>query len=80
MTPSLKTILSAVGVAALLASPALAKTQRHQQAAPALTSVPTDAQASIGPNAAAVTVYSPDVRVPAQPITGVNPDFQLTFE
>jgi hypothetical protein len=34
MTSNLKMILSAVGVAALLASPAMAKPVRHQHAAP----------------------------------------------
>ena len=80
MASNLKIILSAVSVAALLASPAAAKTQRHQQTAPALVNVPADARASFAPNASVVTVYSPDVRVQAYPMHGVNPDFQLGSE
>jgi len=74
MTSNLKVILSAVGVAALLASPAMAKTQRHLHIAPA------DAHASANPNTPAVTVYSPDVKVQAYPTNGLNPDFQLGSE
>ena len=40
MRTSLKVILSAAGVAALLASPAMAKTVRHQSAAPSTIYVP----------------------------------------
>ena len=74
---NLKAILSAVGVAALITPPVMAKTSRNQQAAPSLINVPVDAQASVRPNAAAVTVYSPDVKVQAHPISSLNPDFQL---
>jgi hypothetical protein len=78
MTLNFKTILSAVGVAALLASPAMAKTQRHQHKAPTMINVPADAQASVNPYAPAVTVYAPDLKVQAHPsINGLNPDFQL---
>jgi hypothetical protein len=80
MTSNLKVILSAVGVAALLASPALAKTQRHEQTAPSLANVPGDAHASANFNASAVTVYSPDVKVQAHPTSSLNPDFQLSTE
>ena len=80
MTSNLKFILSAVGVAALLASPAMAKTQRHPHAAPGAVNMPADAHASANPNTAAVTVYSPDVKVQAYPSNGLNPDFQLGSE
>jgi len=81
MTSNLKIILSAVGVAALLASPAMAKTQRHQQATPSLVNVPADARASVTPYATpAVTPYSPDVKVQAHPTSSLNPDFQLSTE
>jgi len=76
MTSNLKAILSAAGVAALLASPALAKTA-HQ---PSLTNVRADARASAGPNGPAVTVYAPDVKVQAYPTSSINPDFQLSTE
>jgi hypothetical protein len=80
MTSNLKIMLSAVGVAALLASPAMAKAQRHQQKAPSLINVPADAQASVRTNGPAITVYAPDVKVQAHPINGLNPDFQLGAE
>ena len=73
MTSNLKIILSAVSVAALLASPALAKTERHQAA----SSLPADARASATPYAALVTPYAPDLKVQANPTSSINPDFQL---
>jgi len=76
MTLNWKIVLSAAGVAALLASPATAK-ERTREMPPSLINVPADAQASIRPNGSAVTVYSPDVKVQAHPINGLNPDFQL---
>jgi hypothetical protein len=79
---NLKVILSAVGVAALLASPVMAKSHAHvQQAAPSIVNVPYDAHASVAPYrpAQAVTVYAPDVRLPAHE-NGLNPDFQLSHE
>src|SRR5712671_7074654 len=75
MRTNLRVILSAVGVAALLASPAMAKSHaRTDQAAP-----PYDAHASVAPYrpAQAVTVYAPDVRVQPHE-NGINPDFQLS--
>jgi hypothetical protein len=71
MTSNLKTILSAVGVAALLASPAMAKPERHHQAAP------VDAHALASPYAPAVTPYAPDLKLPAHLNGSLNPDFQL---
>ena len=79
MTLNLKTILSAVGVAALLASPAMAKNQKHQHKAQTTINVPADAQASVNPYAPVVTVYAPDVKAQAH-TTGLNPDFQLGAE
>ena len=43
MKTNLKTILSAIGVAALLASPAMAKTVRHHHY------IPSDARGSVAP-------------------------------
>ncbi len=78
MRTNLKVMLSAVGAAALLASPAMAKSH---QAAPSIASVPYDASASVAPrtSAQAVTVYAPDVRVQPHE-NGLNPDFQLSHE
>ena len=81
MTSNLKMILSAVGVAALVASPAMAKSHvRAQHVAP--TTLPADAHASVTPNAgrALVTPYSPDVRQLPHETAGPNPDFQLGSE
>jgi hypothetical protein len=83
MTSNLKVMLSALGVAALLASPAMAKSHaRTHRAAPSIVNVPYDARASVQPYASApvVTVYAPDL--PTQPHRngGLNPDFQLNHE
>jgi len=81
MTSNLKTVLSAVGVAALLASPALAKTERHHQAVRSLVNVPADARASASTyNPTVVTPYSPDVKVQLHSNGTLNPDFQLGGE
>jgi hypothetical protein len=80
MPLNVRVILWAIGVATLLASPTLAKIQRHQDTAPSLANVPGDAHASVSPNASAVTVYAPDVKVPAHPASSLNPDFQLGSE
>ena len=83
MRTNLKVILSAVGVAALLASPAMAKSHaRTHQAAPSIVNVPYDAHASAAPYAPAqaVTVYAPDVRVQPHENGRINPDFQLSHE
>jgi hypothetical protein len=47
MKANLKVILSGVCVAALLASPAIAKTARHHRAAPSTIYVPSDARGSV---------------------------------
>lgn len=80
MTSNLKVILSAVGVAALLASPAMAKTERHHQTTQSLDNVPADARASVGTYGQTVTVYGPDVKVPAHSNGSLSPDFQLGSE
>ena len=49
MKANLKVILSSVGVAALLASPATAKTVRHHKAPPSTIQIPTDARGSVAP-------------------------------
>jgi hypothetical protein len=83
MRTNLKVILSAVGVAALLASPAMAKSHaRTDQAAPSIVNLPYDAHGSVAryAPAQAVTVYAPDVRVQPHENGGINPDFQLSHE
>ena len=85
MNTNLKVLLSAVGVAALLASPAFAKPQhaRHH----ALTNVPADAQASTtyAPSDSHVVIVSPysaSTKSPAHDPSdsNFNPDFQLGGE
>ncbi len=74
-------ILSAVGVAALVTSPALAKPHvRTNHVAPA--AVPADAHAYVTPNAGhpLVTPYAPDVLQRPHETAGENPDFQLGSE
>ena len=71
---NVKVILSAVGVAALLASPTLAKTQ-HRNATPATAAVSAEAHTAAPP----VSPYGADVRQPAhRPVSGLNPDFQIS--
>jgi hypothetical protein len=80
MNSNLKVLLSAVGVVALVVSPALAKPRHHQDVTRTLAHVPSDAHAGVGayaPAPSAQTVYAPDVRVPAQSYE-LNPDFQLS--
>ena len=49
MRPRSKTILAAIGVAALLASSAMTKTVRYHHAAPSIVRTPSDAQRSVAP-------------------------------
>ncbi len=85
MTSNLKVILSAAGVAALLASPAMAGTARHHHAAP-LTSVPSDARGAavpyVGPYGRQPLVTPYGANLPEQPheTPGPAPDFQLGGE
>jgi len=74
MTRNAKTILYAVGIAAVLASPAMAKTN-HQT--PSQVNAGASAGQRAGYDAPAQTVYAPNVRVPAHN-NGLNPDFQLS--
>jgi hypothetical protein len=79
MTSNLKLIVSALGVAALLASPAMAKSQaRNHQAAPSIVNVPYGAGGSVQPYASAVTVYAPDLQLQAHRNSAISPDFQLS--
>jgi hypothetical protein len=72
MRTNLKAILSAAGVAALLASPAMAKTVRHHHVVPSSVYLPGNAQGSVGPYGYGVRVYAPSA-----PVTpGVTRDFQ----
>jgi hypothetical protein len=81
MTTRFKGILSAVGVVAMLASPAVAKTARHHHD-DAPSAVPSDARGSATRHAPSGFVprvpteggpYTPDIPTPAH---GLNPDFQ----
>jgi hypothetical protein len=49
MRTSLNAILSAAAVAALLASPAMAKAPRHHRVAPSTVYIPSDARGSVTP-------------------------------
>ena len=76
MRTNLKVIMSAVGVAALLASPAMAKTVRVHQAAPSTVYIPSDARGSVTPYGYGATEggpYTPSIPTPAR---GLNRDFQ----
>ena len=84
MNTNLKIILSAVGVAALLASPAMAKSRTHSQhIAHVLSSVPADANASAnGSNVLIVSPYAASTPVQNRNLqeSNFNPDFQLGGE
>jgi len=68
----MKTILTAAGVAALLASPVMAQQGRPPNAAP--LSIPSDARASVAPYGANESgPYTPSI--PTLP-HGTNRDFQ----
>jgi hypothetical protein len=75
MRTNLQVILSAVSAAALLASPATAKTVRHHQAAPSSVYLPSNAQGSVAPFGYGLNEGGP--YTPSAPITrGFNRDFQ----
>ena len=79
MGTNLKVILSAVGVAALLSSPAMARTPaRSHQAARTIVNAPYSVRASVAPYAPAQTVYAPDLPAQAHRYGGLTPDFQLS--
>jgi hypothetical protein len=74
MRTNLKAILSAVGVATLLASPAMANTVRQHHAAPSTIYIPSDARGAVAPyRANEGGPYTPSMPTPAY---GVNRDFQ----
>jgi hypothetical protein len=75
MTTNLKVILSAAGVAALLASPAMAKTVRHQAATPSTIDLPSNARGYVGPYGYGVREGGP--YTPSAPFSPrYNRDFQ----
>jgi hypothetical protein len=75
MRTNLKVILSAAGVAALLASPAMAKTVRHQPAAPSSVYLPSNAHGAVGPYGYGVREGGP--YTPSAPFSPrYNRDFQ----
>ena len=73
MRTNLKVMLSAVGVVALLASPAMAKTVRHQSAVPSTVYVPSNGHGFVGPFG-----YGPGEGGPYTPSApfGFHRDFQ----
>jgi hypothetical protein len=75
MRTNLKVILSAVGVAALLASPAMAKTARHQHAAPPTVYLPSNAHGFVGPYG-----YGPGEGGPYTPSAPFRPGFNRDFQ
>jgi hypothetical protein len=80
MKSNLKLILSAVSVAALLASPALAKSHaRAHHTASSISNVPADARGSVEAYGPAQRVYSPNVYDPVLH-SGLTADRQLGGE
>jgi len=73
MNTSMKVMLSALGVAALLASPAMARTVHHS-VAPSAAYIPYDARGSVAPYG----TFEGGPYTPSRPAPryGVNPDFQ----
>ncbi len=80
MIANLKTSIAIVGTAAILASPALAKTPHHGVGVPAYA-YGAVVEPYYAP-APAQSVYAPNRRLPARPYQydGVNPDFQLSHQ
>jgi hypothetical protein len=74
MITNLKVILSAVGVAVLLASPAMAKTARHHHLTPSTVYVPSDARGSVASYGA--TEGGPYTPSMPTPLHGLSRDFQ----
>ena len=71
MKANLKVILSVVGVAALLASPAMAKQKRQEK----LSVVPSDARASVTPYGVNEGgTYTPSIAIPRY---GYSRDFHV---
>ncbi len=80
MTSNLKVVLSAAGVAALIASPAMAKHVRTNHVGP--TAAPAYGQSSATPYAGhqLVTPYGANLPQQAHEMPGQAPDFQLGSE
>ena len=81
MKTNLKVILSAAGIAALLASPAMAKSNaRHHYAAPSTVYIPSDARGAVAPygafRAPESPTYAPDAPAPRSYDNLGTPDFQ----
>jgi hypothetical protein len=73
MKTNLKVILSSVGIAAVLASPAMAKQMRPHNAA--AVTLPSDARGSVAPNATNEGgPYTPSA--PTRPYSSGKRDFQ----
>ena len=75
MRTNLKVILSAAGVAALLASPAMAKTVRHQHAAPPTVYFPSNARGFVAPYG-----YGPGEGGPYTPSAPFSPRYNRDFQ
>jgi hypothetical protein len=79
MTSNLKVTLSALGLTALVASPAMAKSHARLHVAPA--AVPAYGQVYAPAYAGrVVTPYAPNLPVPAHKTPGQGPDFQTGGE
>jgi hypothetical protein len=76
MKTNLKVILSAVGAVALLASPAMAKTVRHHNAAPSTVYIPSDARGSVAPYGYGATEGGPYTPSAPTSVRDLKPDFQ----
>ena len=78
MRTNLKVILAAVSAAALLATPVMAKTVRHQHAAPSATNMLSDAHASALPYSPYGVANEGGPYTPSKPAPsfGKNNDFQ----
>jgi len=74
MNTNMKVMLSALGAAALLVSPALAYTVPQRNVAPSAGYIPYDARASVAPYGTFEGgPYTPSLPAPTH---GVSPDFQ----
>ena len=76
MKTNLKVILSAVGAVALLASPVMAKTMRHHNAAQSSVYIPSDARGSVVPYGYGATEGGPYTPSAPTSVRGLKRDFQ----
>jgi hypothetical protein len=74
MRTNLKVILSALGAAMLLASPAMAKAMRHHHTARSTAYLPSDARGSVAPYGP--TEGGPYTPSGPTPLHGLSRDFQ----